>query len=195
MDLQSIRVPACVPVGVLATMTMDVAMVAAGRLGESAPTSDRYGPDVIGRWVKERPGLEPRERENRAARTYPVGGPGAGVDRTSAPSCPKRAGGEPRFLFGRLGHALRPAARRSTTACPSALANRTIRPHPDRQREAPVRSPDPGRGSRTDRSKIDPRVQVLACRRDSTGGSGGRLPAAPAQTRGDQMGRDPGRRI
>ena len=53
MDLQSMRVPACVPVGVLATITMDVAMVAAGRLGESASTSDRYGPDVIGRWVTD----------------------------------------------------------------------------------------------------------------------------------------------
>ncbi len=39
--------------GVLATITMDVAMVAAGRLGESASTSDRYGPDVIGRWVTD----------------------------------------------------------------------------------------------------------------------------------------------
>ena len=45
MDLQSMRIPACVPVGVLATITMDVAMVAAGRLGDSAPTSDRHGPD------------------------------------------------------------------------------------------------------------------------------------------------------
>ncbi len=53
MDLQSMRVPACVPVGVLATITMDAAMVAAGRLGESASTSDRYGPDVIGRWVTD----------------------------------------------------------------------------------------------------------------------------------------------
>ena len=53
MDLQSMRAPACVPVGVLATITMDVAMVVAGRLGESASTSDRYGPEVIGRWVTD----------------------------------------------------------------------------------------------------------------------------------------------
>src|SRR5664279_5119799 len=34
------------------------------------------------------------------------GSPGVGVDRTSAPSCAKRAGGGPRWLFGRLGHVL-----------------------------------------------------------------------------------------
>ena len=35
----------------LATITMDVAMVAAGSLGGSAFTSDRLGPDMIGRWA------------------------------------------------------------------------------------------------------------------------------------------------
>jgi len=52
--------------------------------------------------------LEPVHRAAAAltARTYPVGGPDThGVDRTSAPSCPKRADGGPRFPFGRLGHA------------------------------------------------------------------------------------------
>ena len=45
------RVPAGVPAGVLATITMDVAMVAAPSLGGSAFTSDRLGPDMIGRWA------------------------------------------------------------------------------------------------------------------------------------------------
>ena len=49
--IRSIRVPAGVPAGVLATVTMDVAMVAAGSLGGSAFTSDRLGPDMIGRWA------------------------------------------------------------------------------------------------------------------------------------------------
>ncbi len=46
-----LRVPAGVPAGVLATITMDVAMVAASRLGGSAFTSDRLDVDVIGRWA------------------------------------------------------------------------------------------------------------------------------------------------
>lgn len=49
--IRSLRVPAGIPAGVLATVTMDVAMVAAGSLGGSAFTSDRLGPDVIGRWA------------------------------------------------------------------------------------------------------------------------------------------------
>jgi hypothetical protein len=44
-------VPAGVPAGVLATITMDVAMVAASSLGGSAFTSDRLGPEMIGRWA------------------------------------------------------------------------------------------------------------------------------------------------
>jgi hypothetical protein len=48
---RSIRVAAGVPAGVLATITMDVAMVAASELGGSAFTSSRLGPDMIGRWV------------------------------------------------------------------------------------------------------------------------------------------------
>lgn len=47
---RSIRVPASVPVGVLATIAMDGAMVAAGRLGGSAFTSDRLRMEVVGRW-------------------------------------------------------------------------------------------------------------------------------------------------
>ena len=50
-DVRSIRVPAGVPAGVLATITMDAAMVAASTLGGSAFTSDRVGPDMIGRWA------------------------------------------------------------------------------------------------------------------------------------------------
>jgi hypothetical protein len=45
------RVPAGVPAGVLATITMDVAIVAASSLGGSAFTSDRTDVDVIGRWA------------------------------------------------------------------------------------------------------------------------------------------------
>jgi len=47
------RVPAAVPAGVLATVTMDVAMVAAERLGGSAFTSSRLSPDMIGRWAAD----------------------------------------------------------------------------------------------------------------------------------------------
>ncbi|MGZ6270175.1 MAG: DUF2938 family protein [Candidatus Limnocylindrales bacterium] len=50
---RSIRVPAGVPAGVLATITMDGAMVAASRFGGSAFTSDHLGPDVIGRWAAD----------------------------------------------------------------------------------------------------------------------------------------------
>jgi hypothetical protein len=49
--IRSIRVPAGVPGGVLATITMDVAMVAASILGGTTFTSDRIGPDLIGRWA------------------------------------------------------------------------------------------------------------------------------------------------
>ena len=48
---RSLHVPAGVPAGVLATATMDVAMVAAGVLGGAAFSSDRLGPDMIGRWA------------------------------------------------------------------------------------------------------------------------------------------------
>jgi hypothetical protein len=48
---RSIRVPAGVPAGVLATVTMDAAMVAASYLGGSAFSSDRLGVGVIGRWA------------------------------------------------------------------------------------------------------------------------------------------------
>jgi hypothetical protein len=49
----SIRVPAGVPAGVLATVTMDIAMVTAERFGGSAFTSERLGPDMIGRWAAD----------------------------------------------------------------------------------------------------------------------------------------------
>jgi hypothetical protein len=48
---RSARVPAGVPAGVLATITMDGAMVAASYFGGSAFTSNRLGVDVIGRWA------------------------------------------------------------------------------------------------------------------------------------------------
>ena len=46
-----LRVPAGVPAGTLATVAMDLAMVAASILGGSAFRSDRLGPDMIGRWA------------------------------------------------------------------------------------------------------------------------------------------------
>jgi hypothetical protein len=45
------RIPAGVPAGTLATVTMDLAMLAAARFGGPAISSDRIGPDVIGRWA------------------------------------------------------------------------------------------------------------------------------------------------
>lgn len=48
---RSMRVPAGIPAGVLATITMDAAMMAASRVGGSAFTSDRLQPDMIGRWA------------------------------------------------------------------------------------------------------------------------------------------------
>ncbi len=45
------RIPAGVPAGTLATLTMDLAMLAAARFGGPAFRSDRLGPDVIGRWA------------------------------------------------------------------------------------------------------------------------------------------------
>jgi hypothetical protein len=50
-DTRVKRVPAGVPAGVLATITMDVAIVAAGSLGGRAFTSKRTDVDVIGRWA------------------------------------------------------------------------------------------------------------------------------------------------
>jgi Protein of unknown function (DUF2938) len=49
--VRSFRMPAGVPAGVLATVIMDVVMVAASILGGSAFSSDRLGPDMIGRWA------------------------------------------------------------------------------------------------------------------------------------------------
>ncbi|HEX7495394.1 MAG TPA: DUF2938 family protein [Candidatus Limnocylindrales bacterium] len=45
------RIPAGVPAGVLATFTMDLAMLAAARYRGDTFASDRLGPDVIGRWA------------------------------------------------------------------------------------------------------------------------------------------------
>ena len=49
--MRATNLPACVRAGVLATLTMDVAMLAAGRFGGNAFSSDRLGADVIGRWA------------------------------------------------------------------------------------------------------------------------------------------------
>jgi hypothetical protein len=47
----ALRIPPGIPAGTLATMTMDLAMVVAARYGKGAFTSDRIGPDMIGRWA------------------------------------------------------------------------------------------------------------------------------------------------
>jgi hypothetical protein len=51
LGTRSIGVPAGVPAGVLATITMDGIMVAASSLGGSAFISKRTDVDVIGRWA------------------------------------------------------------------------------------------------------------------------------------------------
>lgn len=45
------RIPAGVPAGILATITMDLALLAAARFGRDALASDRLRPDMIGRWA------------------------------------------------------------------------------------------------------------------------------------------------
>ena len=49
--INSIRVPAGIPAGVLATITMDGAMVAASAIGGRAFSSDRADLNAIGRWA------------------------------------------------------------------------------------------------------------------------------------------------
>jgi hypothetical protein len=44
-------VPAGVTVGVLATLSMDAVFVAAGRVGGPSLTSDKIGPELVGRWA------------------------------------------------------------------------------------------------------------------------------------------------
>lgn len=44
-------VPKSVTVGVLATLSMDAFFVAAGRLGGERFTSDKVGPELVGRWA------------------------------------------------------------------------------------------------------------------------------------------------
>ncbi len=51
MTVRSMPGRDAIQAGVLATMTMDAAMVAAGCLGGSALASDRLGPEMIGRWA------------------------------------------------------------------------------------------------------------------------------------------------
>jgi hypothetical protein len=43
--------PSSVVIGVLATITMDAAFVAASRLGGEAFTTDKIGPELVGRWA------------------------------------------------------------------------------------------------------------------------------------------------
>lgn len=45
------RPPSSIAVGVLATVTMDAALVLAGRLGGEAFTCDKLAPEIIGRWA------------------------------------------------------------------------------------------------------------------------------------------------
>ncbi len=47
------RVPVGIPAGMMATLTMDLALVAAARCGGRSFTSRRLGPDVIGRWAAD----------------------------------------------------------------------------------------------------------------------------------------------
>ena len=48
---QTPAVPASVTVGVLATLTMDVAFVLASRFGGASFTSRKVGPELVGRWA------------------------------------------------------------------------------------------------------------------------------------------------
>ena len=50
-SVRTSTLPASVAVGVLATITMDAWFVAAARLGGEALTSDKVGPDLVGRWA------------------------------------------------------------------------------------------------------------------------------------------------
>lgn len=50
--LGPLPVPAGVPAGALATLTMDVAMVAAAKYGKKAFASDSISPEMIGRWSR-----------------------------------------------------------------------------------------------------------------------------------------------
>jgi len=53
---------------VLATLTMDLAMVAAASCGRGTFTSDRIGPDVIGRWARGPVARRWRHRDIRSER-------------------------------------------------------------------------------------------------------------------------------
>ena len=102
------QVPAGVPAGVLATVTMDIAMVAAARYGGAAFTSDRIGPDLIGRWAA---GLLHGRWRHRDIRSEPAQ-PGelalgilthyaTGIILTQAfLEMPRREDGRPTFLGG-----------------------------------------------------------------------------------------------
>jgi hypothetical protein len=63
------HIPVGIPAGALATLTMDLAMVAAARYGRGSFSSDRIGPDVIGRWAA---GLLRGRCRHRDVRTEPA---------------------------------------------------------------------------------------------------------------------------
>ena len=75
--------PASVAVGVLATITMDAWFVAAARLGGEALTSDKVGPDLVGRWAGGLARGEWRHRDIAAAPAHE----GRGGGRDGHPLC------------------------------------------------------------------------------------------------------------
>jgi hypothetical protein len=104
----SIRVPAGVPAGVLATITMDAAMVAASCIGGAAFTSERADLNAIGRWAANlmcgrwRHGditIEPARRGERwlGLATHYVTGM---ILTETFLLLPRRAAGRPSFLGG-----------------------------------------------------------------------------------------------
>lgn len=111
-------------------------------------------------------------RSGRRGRTRP-GDPGVCVDRTSTPSCPKHAGGAPRFLFGR-SWAMGSARVRSSSdrrlasrehndvgfdlACSRLGALERLQPEHDA--EAPLRA-QRGEGRRGRRGCVERRLQVV----------------------------------
>jgi len=107
------RVPAGVPAGALATLTMDAVMVAAARYGKGAFDSDSIDPDMIGRWAH---GLLRGRWRHRDIRSEPAQ-PGelalgilthyaTGIILTQAfLEMPRRGNGRPSF-FGATGYGI-----------------------------------------------------------------------------------------
>jgi hypothetical protein len=105
---RSIPVPAGLPAGVLATVGMDAAIVAASVIGGRAFTSERTDVDVIGRWVAGL--MRGQWRRDDITDAPPVRGEVAlgflthyctGIALTQAfLLLPRRRGGRPTFLGG-----------------------------------------------------------------------------------------------